>query len=61
MKNEPNETAVPSTKMSAAKTTALAASIGARRGTASRLARIIPVEYSEAITMTPEDADRSAG
>ena len=36
---------------------ALAASMGSRRGTASRLARIIPVEYSEAITMTPEDAD----
>jgi len=44
---------VPATNATAAKTAAFAASIGVRRGTASTLARIIPVEYSLVITIAP--------
>ena len=47
-----------STNVTAAKTPSFAASTGSRRGTAIRLERIIPVEYSPLITSTPEDADR---
>jgi hypothetical protein len=53
MKNDGNATSSPTTKTNTAKTTALAASIGTRRGTASRLARIMPVAYSPVITSTP--------
>src|SRR6266536_1082999 len=53
MKNDGNATSSPTTKTSTAKTTDLAASIGTRCGTASRLARIMPVAYSLAITRTP--------
>ena len=41
------------TNATAAKTAAFAASIEVRRGTASTLARIIPEEYSLAITIAP--------
>ncbi|OLE26169.1 MAG: hypothetical protein AUG49_08825 [Catenulispora sp. 13_1_20CM_3_70_7] len=49
----PKETISPMTNVTAAKTSPLAASIGVRFGTASNDARIMPVEYSEAITMMP--------
>src|SRR3984957_209393 len=53
MKNEGKVTISPTTSTSAAKTVALATSIGIRRGTASRDARVTPVEYSLDITRTP--------
>ena len=52
-KNEPKARISPTTRISAAKTTPLAISIGIRRGTASSDARITPVEYSVVMTSTP--------
>ncbi len=56
MKNELKVTISATTRISTANTTALAASIGSRFGTASREARITPVEYSVAISSTPSTA-----
>ena len=53
MKNAPKATTSPITKITAAKTRALAASMGVRFGAASSEARIMPVEYSLVITMAP--------
>src|SRR4051794_37914152 len=53
MKNDGKATSRPTTKTSSANTVDFANSIGNRFGTASRLARIMPVEYSLAMTMTP--------
>ena len=44
---------VDTTKIETASTTALAHSAGRRRGTAARVERIIPVEYSPVMTSTP--------
>src|ERR1700761_6225117 len=55
-KNEQNATISVSTSTTAANTSALAASIGIRRGTASSEARITPVEYSVVTTSTPSTA-----
>jgi len=53
MKNDTNAATRPTARTSSPSTAALAVSMGTRRGTASRLDRIMPVEYSEAIAMTP--------
>src|ERR1019366_5756266 len=53
MKNEGKLTHSPTTSTSAVKTTALAPSMGNRRGTASSEALITPVEYSLVSTRTP--------
>ena len=52
-KNDGNVTIQPTISTSTAKTSALAASIGVRRGTASSDARMTPVEYSLVMTSTP--------
>ena len=52
-KNDGNVTISPTIRTSTAKTSALAASIGVRRGTASSDARMTPVEYSLVMTSTP--------
>jgi len=48
--------ASPTTKVTAAKTSDLAASTRPRFGTAIRLVRIIPEEYSELMQSTPSTA-----
>src|SRR5262249_15292820 len=53
IRKEGNATISPRTVTSAAKTVPFAASIPIRRGTASRLDQIIPVEYSLLMTRTP--------
>src|ERR1039457_4320343 len=53
MRNDGNATSSPNTKTSNAKTADFAANRGVRFGTASRLDRIEPVEYSPAMTSTP--------
>ena len=52
-KNATNALASISTNVTEANTAILAHSTGSRRGTAIRLERIIPVEYSPLITSTP--------
>ncbi len=52
-KNAVKQTASPTTKVTAAKTSDLAASTRPRFGTAIRLVRIIPDEYSELMKSTP--------
>src|SRR5215469_12955207 len=53
MRNEAKARISPATSAAAVNTTALAASIGVRRGTASTLEEILPVAYSLVITSTP--------
>src|ERR1700728_2881923 len=53
MKKTANTVIALTTRSRSANTTALAASIGSLRGTASSEARIAPVEYSLLITITP--------
>ncbi len=53
MKNTAKTVMALTTKSSSAKMSALAVSIGIRRGTASSDERIAPVEYSLLITITP--------
>src|SRR5579859_762078 len=55
-KNAAKLTASPTTKVAAAKTSDLAASTRPRFGTAIRLVRIIPDEYSELMQSTPSTA-----
>lgn len=56
----PNAATSLTTNTTTANTAALAESIGVRRGTASRLARMVSLEYSLAITNTPSiHSDRS--
>ena len=55
-KNELKVTISATTRIRAANTTALAVSIGIRLGTASREARITPVEYSVEISSAPSTA-----
>jgi hypothetical protein len=52
-KNAVKQTTSPTTKVTAAKTSDLAASTRPRFGTAVRLVRIIPEEYSELMKSTP--------
>src|SRR5437016_2161865 len=52
-KNAPKEETSPTTAVTAVSTTALAASRVRRWGTAARLDRIEPVEYSLVMTSTP--------
>src|SRR5215472_17547359 len=53
MRNEAKARISPATSATAVNTTALAASIGVRRGTASTLEEIMPVAYSLVITSAP--------
>src|SRR5260370_36140316 len=53
IRTDANAISSPMTSVTAANTAAFAASIGVRRGTASRLALIVPVAYSLVITITP--------
>src|SRR6202050_554638 len=55
-KNAGNEVTSPTTKVTTAKTSDLAASTRPRFGTAIRLVRIIPEEYSELMKSTPSTA-----
>src|SRR5260370_1100553 len=55
-KNAAKPVASPTTKVTAAKTSDLAASTRPRFGTAVRLVRIIPDEYSELMQSTPSTA-----
>jgi hypothetical protein len=55
-KNEQKATISVTTSRRTANTTALAASTGSRRGTASSEARITPVEYSLVMISTPRTA-----
>jgi MFS family permease len=55
-KNAAKQVTSPTTKVTAAKTSDLAASSRPRFGTAVRLARIIPEEYSELMHRTPSTA-----
>ena len=55
-KNATKLTTSPTTKVTAAKTSDLAASTRPRFGTAIRLVRIIPDEYSELMQSTPSTA-----
>ena len=55
-KNAVKLVASPTTKVTAAKTSDLAASTQPRFGTAARLVRIIPEEYSELMQSTPSTA-----
>src|SRR5674476_329698 len=50
---------IETTKIAATRTTALAHSAGRRRGTAARVERIIPVEYSPVMTSTPRTTTAS--
>jgi hypothetical protein len=52
-KNEMNDAMSMSPNVTAANTMILAHSTGSRRGTAIRLERIMPVEYSPVMTRTP--------
>ena len=51
----------PATRVAAAKTRPFAASIARRCGTAARVARIMPVPYSELMVSTPSAADGDLG
>src|ERR1700678_3246394 len=55
-KNAAKQVTSPTTKVTEAQTSDLAARIRPRRGTAIRLARIIPEEYSELMQSTPSTA-----
>ena len=55
-KNATKQTTSPTTKVTPAKTSDLAASTRPRFGTAIRLVRIIPEEYSELMHSTPSTA-----
>ncbi len=50
---------VPTTRATTPYTAALDHSTGSRRGTAARVERIIPVEYSPAVTRTPRTPSAS--
>ena len=54
-----NAPTVPTTRATSPNTAALDHSTGSRRGTAASVERIMPVEYSPAVTSTPSTPSAS--